>query len=383
MTRLLAKMHVHGTHRLVPPQATLERIRPRLGCFGITRCADITGLDRIGIPVYVAVRPHGRILQTSNGKGLDHTDAQVSALMEAIEHWHAENPVLAVRRCSLAALRHEGKLAVSPEGIDGCPRRSPNAHRHVLDWIEGRDLHRGVRVWLPAYAASYQRHQPYQFSYNGLASGNHVVEATLHALYEVIERDALASLDGPRRVHLERCQVLDPALGAHDDVGRLTEQIRRAGLDLVVLRVPHAPAVHTMIAVLLDRSAFSGASMVSLGMGAHLSPPVAAIRAITEAAQSRLTFIHGSRDDLNEQTYEQSDHHRALVAYFTALEPDTTWDDIDDRASNDLGRDLALALADLRDLGYEHAFVADLSQGIAGVSTVKVLVPGTRVPVWI
>src|SRR5262249_24268854 len=183
-------------------------IRPHLTTFGITRCADITGLDRIGIPVYVAVRPDGRILQTSNGKGLEHTDAKVSALMEAIEEWHAEHPVLEVRRCSFAALRAEGEPALSPQGIDGCPRGNRTTVRQVLDWIEGKELHSGTRTWLPAYAAYYQRHQPYHFSYNGLASGNHVVEATLHALYEVIERDALASLDGPRHVRLERCQVV-------------------------------------------------------------------------------------------------------------------------------------------------------------------------------
>jgi ribosomal protein S12 methylthiotransferase accessory factor len=383
MIRTLAKLHVQGTHRLVPPHVTLERIRPHLARFGITRCADITGLDRIGIPVYVAVRPQGRSLQTSNGKGLEHTDAKVSALMEAIEHWHAENPVLEVRRCSLAALRHDGELALSPQGIDGYPRGNRSAERHVLDWIEGRELHSGARTWLPAHAATYQRHQPYEFSYNGLASGNHVAEATLHALYEVIERDAIASLEGPRHVRLERCQVIDPALGAHDDVGRLTEQILRAGLDLVLLRVPYAPAVHTMIAVLLDASAISGVSMVNLGMGAHLSPAVAAIRAITEAAQSRLTFIHASRDDLNEEAYQQGDVHRSMLAYFSALESNTTWNDIDDRSSNDLARDLALALADLRKLGHEHAYAADLSHGIAGVATVKVLVPGTRSPAWI
>src|SRR5207342_3012832 len=91
----LAKGYQRGTHRLVAPVDTLERIRPHLATFGITRCADITGLDSIGIPVYVAVRAQGRVLQTSNGKGLTHVDALVSAQMEAIEHWHAENPVAA------------------------------------------------------------------------------------------------------------------------------------------------------------------------------------------------------------------------------------------------------------------------------------------------
>ena len=57
---------------------------------GITRLGDITGLDYIGIPVVVAVRPNSRSVSVSQGKGLDLHQATASALMEAIEGFHAE-----------------------------------------------------------------------------------------------------------------------------------------------------------------------------------------------------------------------------------------------------------------------------------------------------
>jgi ribosomal protein S12 methylthiotransferase accessory factor len=194
---VVPKGHQRGTHRMVPPAATLACIRPHLATFGITRCADITGLDCIGIPVYVAVRPQGRILQTSNGKGLTHVDAQVSALMEAIEHWHAEHPVAPIRRACRAELTAKGRRALSPRGLEGGPPTG-RVDRLALDWVEGVELVSGEPAWIPAYAASYHRDQPFAFSYNGLASGNHPVEATLHALYEVIERDSLARSGPPR-----------------------------------------------------------------------------------------------------------------------------------------------------------------------------------------
>jgi ribosomal protein S12 methylthiotransferase accessory factor len=381
--RELAKGHADGTHRLVPPQATLDRIRPHLARFGITRCADITGLDHLGIPVYVAVRPQGRILQTSNGKGLTHTDARVSALMEGIEHWHAEHPVAAFRRCTLGELRREGVRALSPRGIDGCPARGASVEHLVLDWVLGQELLSGQPAWIPAYAAYYHRDLPYHFSHNGLASGNHPVEATLHALYELIERETLAALSGRRRVHLERCQTMDLATPPSDGVGGLVDQIRRAGLELVVLRAPSPTSLHTVIAVLLDRSPFSGASTVNFGAGAHLSPSVAAIRAITEAAQARLTFIHGSRDDLDARAYERGDAHDALLAYFSARVPDTAWHELDDTASSSLASDLSLVLDAVRVLGAPVAYAADLSQGLAGVSAIKAIVPGLRRPAWI
>src|SRR3954470_9324245 len=80
----------HGTHRLVAPEQTLQRIQPLLRSVGITRVANITGLDVIGIPVVAVMRPNSRSIAVAQGKGLDLTAAKVSGLMEAIENFHAE-----------------------------------------------------------------------------------------------------------------------------------------------------------------------------------------------------------------------------------------------------------------------------------------------------
>jgi ribosomal protein S12 methylthiotransferase accessory factor len=76
----LPKAHRRGCHRAVAPHETLARLRPLLAGMGITRVADITGLDRIGIPVFVACRPNSRSLAVSQGKGLDADAARVSAI---------------------------------------------------------------------------------------------------------------------------------------------------------------------------------------------------------------------------------------------------------------------------------------------------------------
>ena len=57
---------------------------------GITRLGNITGLDRIGIPVAIAVRPNSRSVSVAQGKGLEMPQAMASALMEACETFHAE-----------------------------------------------------------------------------------------------------------------------------------------------------------------------------------------------------------------------------------------------------------------------------------------------------
>ncbi|MDY7230451.1 YcaO-like family protein [Hyalangium rubrum] len=383
MSLELPKAYMRGTHRVVSPETTLERIRPHLRSFGITRCADITGLDCTGIPVYVAIRPQGRVLQTSNGKGLRHVDAQVSALMESIEHWHAENPAVPFHRASLGQLRRDGARIVSPESLEGFWSSAYFTEDQVLDWVQGEDLHSGEALWLPAFTAYYYRHQHHRYSFNGLASGNHLTEATLHSLYELIERDTLSRLSEGNRIHLGRCDVIDLDTVTDEVVGVLREQVERSELRLVLLRAPSELPTHTFMAVLLDSSPFSHASTVNLGYGAHLSPSVAATRAITEAAQSRLTFIHGSRDDLSEAAYQGGGSHQRLYSFFSQLTPDTSWDELEERSSHDLTRDYQHVLESLQQGGFQGAYRVNLSQRLAEVVVVKVMVPGARLTISI
>src|SRR5438876_5307195 len=91
------KGHRQGTHRLVPPAQTLERVKPLMPVLGITRIANITGLDAIGIPVTMVCRPNARSLAVSQGKGLDLVAAKVSGLMESIEAYHAETITLPLK----------------------------------------------------------------------------------------------------------------------------------------------------------------------------------------------------------------------------------------------------------------------------------------------
>src|SRR5438128_2287036 len=63
---ILRKAYYGGTHRVLSPEATLAKIEPHLSAIGVTRCADVTGLDRIGIPVFCAIRPQGKMIQVTN-----------------------------------------------------------------------------------------------------------------------------------------------------------------------------------------------------------------------------------------------------------------------------------------------------------------------------
>src|SRR5688500_3384005 len=80
-----SKVRLPGTNRAQPPAATLELAGVAAAKVGVTRVADITRLDTIGIPTYQAIRPTSRTLAVSQGKGVVPELAKLSAMMEAIE----------------------------------------------------------------------------------------------------------------------------------------------------------------------------------------------------------------------------------------------------------------------------------------------------------
>ena len=142
-----AKQFVDGTHRSISPATTLSRLAPHLAAMGITRVANITGLDRIGVPTAVAVRPNSRSLSVSQGKGLDIAAARASALMESIESFHAER----VRLPMLFGNYEELHRTVSIFDPTDLPRARLNLFDEslALPWVVAHDVVSGEDFWLP------------------------------------------------------------------------------------------------------------------------------------------------------------------------------------------------------------------------------------------
>ena len=125
-----AKHDLGGTMRCRDAASTLAWVRPMLPQFGITRLANVTGLDRIGIPVWMCIRPNGRSLSVSQGKGVTAELAQASAVMESIELYHAEHVGPRAGRIvpgGAAASRGPGSPTTCSQVPAGRPTR-PRAH---------------------------------------------------------------------------------------------------------------------------------------------------------------------------------------------------------------------------------------------------------------
>ena len=302
------RVPVRYSDRVCSPADTLARVTPLLARSGVTRLARITGLDAIGIPVWNAMRPNARSLVVHQGKGITDLDAKVSAAMEALERAVAEEPPLPTRRASIRALRADG-LRVEPLPDLLAAGSEEIAADTVMDWVAARDLVHGTPVWVPRAAVTLDRTRPSRYwqSSDGLASGNTAAEAIFHGLLERIERDAkcLWQLAGPA----QRARTCVDVRSYADDpvVGELLDRIEHAGFRIQLFDVTSDVGVPVFMALLapagLRGRAFAKYIDLTHGSGAHPHPVRALIRALTEAVQSRLTLISGTRDDVGPEIY--------------------------------------------------------------------------------
>jgi ribosomal protein S12 methylthiotransferase accessory factor len=315
-------------------------------------------------------------LSTQQGKGTTALAARVSALMESLETWSAEHLALPVTR---ASWRRVGDRAVDVRRIARPRGRLDRDAR--WRWVEGWDLGADRAVLVPEQAVTldttFRAPPVFDISSNGLASGNALVEAVAHGLCEVIERDAEAAW---RRAGSDRRLVLDSIA---DPVCRaLIERIAAAGArvyvwDLVDPARAVAPGVAVIGAAIMEDPAEPAWRTLGFyqGFGAHWRPEIAIARALTEAAQTRLTYIAGARDDFFPRDYARATDPVLLAAlwqrFSAPCDEPVAFDDLPRLAAATLGDALDQLVA-----GQRQVVVVDLTHPALGVPVVKVLVPG-------
>lgn len=266
--------------------------------FGISRVAELTGLDTIGLPVYSCTRPLSQTISIHSGKGLEGEFARAGAILEAIEFAIAENPVGPFRIASASQLPDEDRLPLE----DSFPARASAVNEFIpLAWEELTNIQTGAKKLVPSdlvWMTGRIRQQPllyFQSGSNGLASGGSIEDAILSGLYEVLERDGWTL----SQFLLDNCGVMPhrtPLAGLPERIEAMVRQIEGARAKLHLFDLTTDYRVPVFGAVILDLSGQCAGTFG--GYGCHLDAEIAAIRAITEAAQGRCCYISGARDDL-------------------------------------------------------------------------------------
>lgn len=370
-----------------PFEVTERRLEPLLACVPITRVYDATPLDRLGLPVWAAVTPLARDLTVHAGKGVCAQAARISAVMEAIERVSAErvDAGKVVRASYRALAREAGDHAVLDPELFDLPFETEYTPDLACSWVRGRDLLGGGEVWVAADLVTSPAREGICVGVetNGLAAGNLAVEAVLHGLYEIIERDAAARHHFLRR-YGEGDQI--PPLrivsleGLPAPAADWAGAVRAAGLDVTLVELTHDIGVPVFRATLSD-SGFPGSEgrTVSFdGLGCDLDPVHALVRAISEAVQSHTAVLVGARDDFEGGTRDRISASRFIdwLVAPSAVEPFVA------RAAvpGDLLDRLRVVLGGLRAAGFAHCVAVELTRPDLGVPVVRVLLPGAAGP---
>lgn len=361
--------------RKITPEQMWALVEPQLPDCGISRVADITGLDKIGIPVFQAYRPSTTYpVSVYSGKGTTPREAKLGAVMEAIESFVLEQASPEARSSSVSDIGRFHLPHIAPEDLILPPHL--NAESHCFDWVEVTS-HQGQTHLCPKEAVLMpcpNRH--WEVNTNGIASGSCLSEALLHATLEVIERDAvslaLVSCDA-RPVHQE--YLMRPS------INNLVSRIRESGLNVFLKDVTSDIGVPTFYCVLTTTSEAERFHSCS-GAGTHFDPEEALRKAIIEAVQSHTCLIAGSREDLGERVKAMDDQGRdELSSYFDFWYSDFSSSDIYSAKTYPTPltcspyQSLNILISRLTDHGFRF-FWADLSLSHLPVSVVRVIIPG-------
>jgi len=361
--------------RICEPAETVAALRPFFGRLGITRVARQTGLDTIGIPCFAAIRPNSQTLATNQGKGVDDDAAMASAVMEAAEYAVAERPGCRVLAASAAGLKAGGMRVYRADRL--LPAGEALSDAAAIGWVEGIDLLSGEAVMVPLAAVTLGADPPgasgMSRSTNGLASGNCREEAIFHAVCELIERDAttLWTLRPPSRsqaTEIDRRAFADPV------VDELADKIAAAGLTLRLFDQTSDIGVPVIYATIFGATGTDSDFDLAAGCGCHPVATRAAIRAITEAAQTRITNIAGARDDFDPADYSRArsaEHVRFVESPAPSAPPPQGLPH-----GSSLKALLDFCLDRLRARRIDELVAVDLGGGEFGISVFKLLAPG-------
>lgn len=376
--------YLEGTQRVLDPEQTLANTSKLLPKIGVTRIANITDLDRVGIPVFSAIRPSAAqgAISIYSGKGAIETNARISAIMESFERCLAEQPEVSIN-LSGVPLNAERTVDTYESLGESYPALYPDAlllpqpvaEFTSLEWVMGHDLMNDVEVFVPANAVFHPYNpqngsQLFRSNTNGLASGNTMEEAVLHGLLEVIERDALSIAEYTRNPGKEI--VLSERDGLNYELKRRMEE---TGIMVRLWLLDSDIDIPTVVAA-LDDTVLRDPALLVMGAGSHLSPEIAVMRALTEAAQSRVVQIHGAREDTDRERVVRTfgyEHMRKLNSYWYQDADTVSMDEMQNSSSTTPAANIKTVLERLEGIA-DGAIIVNLSRGVS-VPVIRAIIP--------
>jgi ribosomal protein S12 methylthiotransferase accessory factor YcaO len=407
------KWTVNGTSRIMPAQETLERVTSVSQKIGVTRLADITNMDILGIPNYSAVLPGTEdYIWVYSGKGPTKVHAKTSALMECIERYSSlpsGGPKNFIKG-SYDQLSKSFHVLHPDEIVE--PVRFQYKNDMLMDFLPGFDIFTNKEIMVPASLALFRYSpvppflNPFAFHHtNGLASGNVMEEAICHALCEVIERDAMSIAELrasaiPFHFLRHMINVLksngyeinsnfvdkyvdDPSVFPDVNISQiefqpvqvLVRKFAEASIPLIIKDITSDIGIPTFNASSIEWITHDYGYLAE-GHGTHPDKRIALLRAITEVSQTRAANIQGARDDLRKIKYRENNTDDKRAWQFMQSSRTINFSDVPSYFNYDILDDIKLILEHLKQAGLSRAIIVDLTNDSIKIPVVRAIVPG-------
>ena len=376
-----------GTHRVIAPKKTVEINEDKLKTVGITRVADITDLDRIGMPVFTAIRPTAEdgAISIYGGKGISKDHAKASAMMEGFERYSAEKQESDDTIFATPNEIGEKGEYIEPKSLN-LPQKFEKAYLGDtrFEWNLAHDIITGNDYYVLSNAVFHPYNHDsdveslFKSNTNGLASGNVLEEAILHGIFEVIERDAWSIFE---MTHKNYSQINIDSIES-ELINEIIDKFESQGIKIKLMDFTADINIPT-IAASADDTVTRDAGLLTLGIGTHLDPEVAILRALTEVAQSRATQINGAREDTvradfaREAGYERM--KRINKYYFRQEDEQINLSDIENKSTTSIDEDIDIVKEELIANDIKHVLYTDLTRPEVDVSVVRVIIPKMEV----
>ncbi len=402
-----------GGHRVMSPEATLQRcdhlVSPISGA--VTMLEPCCLHDNDVMHVYLSGNNVARgprnimnlrtdLRSSSCGKGINRSQAKVSALCEGLERYcgifHGDEPRRAARFDELgeAAIEPNACMLFSDKQYE--QREAQQCGAPVFHSVPRRFDPVEVIDWTPIWSLSAEtvRYLPTAFCYfdyapsgqldicvgcsNGNAAGNTLEEAVLQGFFELAERDSV-SLWWYNRV---RMPGVDLESFNEPYLGRLTEFLAKHKRELWALDLTGDLGIPSFVAV--SRCTEGETERIMFGFGAHLDPRIALLRAVTELNQMLVPLLQAPPENPTGKLTdpETVDWLRtATIAEHPYLVPRdgpaVSASSYEEVCNDDIKDDILLCKGRVEQLGFE-LLVLDQSRAEIGMPVVKVIVPGLR-----
>lgn len=297
--------------------------------------------------------------------------------MESVETAYAERcETLVSDVCSLKQLVARRKTPVPFERLLRTAGEEIDPKRK-RGWVKGQSWPDGATIYAPyeLIGIDYRHdagwdHETFHMSSIGTAAHADRERAIQHALLEVIENDATAAVEVFG--FSDRLVEFLPELPGSDALQSALEKLARVGLNASFCRLRGAvdlPVIGCFVGRDVAGAEGSGTAY-SAGFACRLRVEDAALSALLEAVQSRLTDIAGARDDISPEDFRPAN---ADIGGW--LPPSKLV-----RGSRvPRGEPLDLIGAALSEAGIEASYVFDLCSE-PGLSVVRVLMPDMQSP---